>query len=198
MFRLHQRHVVGACAAAFAVSGGAHATPVVLSDPFIQLDNSGLNDIGYATGFTLFIGATVPTALAGKSTTATLSTTNTVTGQPILRELPYSGTTADPGIYTAEVPDTTPGLQGSWTLRFTNGPDVTTQVVALPAGATKLPSITNLTVSGSPANPTFNWQPPAARPVEGYRINLIDQDLVSKSGAFDNIVLTATHRDPDI
>jgi hypothetical protein len=192
---------VGVFAASALLVGAAHATPVNLpaSDPFIQLSNNGPNDILSAPGFGIFIGVSslVPVALAGPSTTATLSTTNTITGAPILRALPYAGTTSTPGGYNTTISDNS-GLYGPWTLTFTNGPDVSSVAVSLPPGATQLPAITNLTVSGSPANPTFDWRPPAGRPVEGYRINLFDQDLTSKSGTFFDVVLTRTITNPHI
>lgn len=194
MFR--NRYVVGVLPAALIFGGIANANPVTLSDPFIQLDNSGINDISFSIGNGIFIGAIVlPAGLAGASTTATMSTTDTTTGTFRQFNLPFGGNTSSPSFYDRTIGDA-PGLHGQWTLKFTNGSDITTSIVSLPAGAAQLPSITNLTIGGSPTNPTFNWQAPAGRPVEGYRINLLDQNLVSKTGTFADGVLSRTIRIP--
>ena len=190
MFRQHRSRAVGALVVIVVFGGVAHATPFALSDSFIQLDDSGPNDISAPVGFGIFLGTNVvPFGLAGASTTGS------ATMGPVSILLPFKGTTADPGGYNKTISDT-PGNRGQWTLTFTNGPDTVTQTVSLPPGATQLPLITNLAIGGSPANPTFSWLPPAGRAVEGYRINLFDQGLRSKSNTFQDVVLTGTVTSP--
>ncbi|HSU07078.1 MAG TPA: hypothetical protein VLI93_16065, partial [Acetobacteraceae bacterium] len=191
MSQQQSRWIRGTAMAAVLVSGPAGATTVTLVDPAIQLSNAGINDIGFFSGFGIFLDADVLGGLAGPGTTVTAFTKDTISGELRRASLPYRGNTADPNTYTDTIPDQA-GLHGRWTMIFTNGGDKTTRDVALPVGATQLPPISNLTISGSKANPTFDWVAPAGRVVEGYRINLYDQNLVDKTGTLANGVLTTT------
>ncbi len=69
-------------------------------------------------------------------------------------------------------------LRNPWTLKFSNGSDQASAVVNLPAGATQVPFVESIALSGSSANPTFSWAAPAGTAVNGYRINIYDKSLI--------------------
>ncbi len=156
----------------------ALADPITISQPFMNLDNRGVNSDGFASGEFFRIGATsvAPNATAG--TTGSGTTIDLSTGQSVTRSIP-----PDPG---PEIPNFfsrlmtySPSLLGPWTLTFVNGADSAQTVVTLPAGQMQAPFVNSITLSGSSATPTFSWTPPPGAVVNGYRVNIYDKSLIS-------------------
>src|SRR5204863_4142786 len=64
-----------------------------------------------------------------------------------------------------------------------------------PQGISQAPFVNTITLSGTSANPTFTWTPPAGTTVNGYRINIYDKALVS---ATNNGQVTSRNLDPTV
>src|SRR6185503_13831620 len=193
---------VTAWVALCAASGGVAAAPISVTNVFDILDSVSVNDIGLVTGNVLFLGSNAVSPTGANGTTGTAQTTNTLTNQIVNWNLGFRGDTAFPnqvstglgpvglganGFPFGGVPDD-PGLRGPWTLTFRNGTD--TMVVTTPSlvGVTALPFASSVTISGSGANPTFNWtNPPGADRVF---INIVDKDRPRATGGFDNVLNT--------
>lgn len=70
-------------------------------------------------------------------------------------------------------------LTGPWTLNFSN-PNTTNGAVSDTlslVGPGEIPFVNSITLSGTSALPTFSWTPPAGVAVDGYRINIYQNDL---------------------
>ncbi|WP_207539154.1 hypothetical protein [Sabulicella rubraurantiaca] len=171
------------------------AAPTV-SSPFEQLYNLGTNTIGFNPGQYIRLGATVTSVTGPNGTSNNLdvirtellpanggfaqaSTTNLVTGNPVLRTMNYAGSPAIGALYTAFAADN-PALRGPWTLSFSDGSGTTSRTTqAIPQGATQTPFVQSVAVTGAGNNPTFSWAPPPGTTVNGYRINIYDQGQIS-------------------
>jgi hypothetical protein len=161
-----------------ALATGLQAAPVVVTTPFFNLENRGINSMGFSTGQFMRIGANsvVPNGLNG---TVGLGTTHDlVTGDLVQRLIPFNPGPIIPNFFQRLLLDN-PNLYGAWDLTFTNGPDATTVTVpALPQGTTQAPFVNSITLSGSSANPVFSWAPYPGVSVQGYRVNIYDKSLV--------------------
>ena len=172
------RGAVALAAAALALGGSAQAATVSINTPFMNLESRAVNSLNFTAGQFLRLGANAvtPNFLAG--TTGLATTTNLVTGALEQRTINFTPSPLLPNFYQRLLP-AQPGLLGPWTLRFTNGADSATAQVSLPAGAGFIPFVDTITLSGTSANPTFTWAPPAGVVVDGYRINIYDKSLVT-------------------
>jgi PEP-CTERM motif len=157
--------------AAFAAPAGA---VVVITTPYMNLENRNINSLGFASGQFLRFGtnSVVPNGGAG-TTGAAIKDSNGTTFT-----INFAPGPAIPNFFQRLVTDS-PNLRGDWTLRFTNGADVATAAVSLAATAQQAPFVNSITLSGSSAAPTFTWTPPPAATVNGYRINIYDKSLIS-------------------
>jgi PEP-CTERM motif len=64
-------------------------------------------------------------------------------------------------------------LTGPWTITFQNASTTPTSVsTTLSLQGGEIPFVNSVTLSGTSANPTFSWSPPAATTVDGYRIDI--------------------------
>jgi hypothetical protein len=176
--------------ATFAVAPcmGAEAAPITITTPFFQLDNVAVNTLGNSVGQRLRLGANsvVPNGLAVPPTTGVATTSNLVTGTAFSRTIGFSPDTVSPNFFIRTLPDD-PGLRGPWSLTFTNGADVATTTVTLPANARHVDFVRNVAVSGSSFNPTFTWNAPANGQINGYRVNLYDRSRQTLTGGADNV-----------
>jgi hypothetical protein len=119
----------------------AHSNPITISDAFLQLYNISDNTLGFASGDRMRIGSDSvrPNANSTPSspTTGVATTSNTLTGATVTKNLTFQGSTASPNIYTNSFADN-PALYGSWTLNYTNTTNTlnTASAIApaLPAG----------------------------------------------------------------
>jgi hypothetical protein len=184
----HRRALLAIAATAVALctgTGGVAAAPISVTNVFDILDSVSVNDIGLLTGNDLFLGSNQISPTGANGTTGTAQTTNTVTNQIVNANLGFRGDTAFPNQVSGRIPDD-PGLRGPWTLTFRNGSDTTAVTTPSLVGVTALPFASSVTISGSGANPTFNWtNPPAADRVF---INIVDKDRPRPSGGFDDVL----------
>jgi hypothetical protein len=162
-------------AAALCVAFAAPACAVVVvTTPYMNLENRNINSLGFSTGQFLRFGANsvVPNGGAGTTGLAIKDSDGTTFA------ISFAPGPAIPNFFQRLVADS-PNLRGDWTLRFTNGADVTTAAVSLAATAQQAPFVNSITLSGSSATPTFTWAPPPSATVNGYRINIYDKSLIS-------------------
>lgn len=150
------------------------AAPVTINTPFMNLENRGINSLGWAPGEQLRWGANsvVPNGTAGTTGLATQVGTGTQ------RTINFNPGPSIPNFFSRNVTDA-PALRGDWTLKFSNGADSATASVGLSAAAQQAPFVNSITLSGTSANPTFTWTPPPGATVNGYRVNIYDKSLVS-------------------
>ena len=161
-----------------SLSLAALGDPVTIGTPFINLENDGVNSDGFSVGKFLRIGANSAVPNGDHGTIAYGETTDLVTGQDIIRPIFFTPSPLLPNFYQRRLDDR-PSRYGPWTLNFVNGADRSTAVVTLPAGTTQAPFVNSVSLSGTSANPTFTWAPPAGATVNGYRIQIYDKALIS-------------------
>jgi hypothetical protein len=154
------------------------AAPVAIATPFMNLEHRAVNSLGFTAGSFLRIGANAVTPNGAAGTTGFGTTTHLVTGATVTRNINFNPGPAIPNFFSRYMADD-PALYGPWTLHFNNGGDSSTRVVSLAANAQQAPFVDSITLSGTGANPTFAWTPPAGTTVNGYRINIYDKSLVS-------------------
>ena len=175
------RRIAGPLFVAVGIALGvpaAHADPVTINTPFMNLENRAINSLGFTTGEFLRIGAVSVTPNGTLGTTGVGTSINLLTGALETRTIPFNPGPVIPNFFSRNLGNN-PALYGPWTLTFTNGADSASTVVSLPAGATQAPFVNTITLSGTSANPTFTWAPPPATTVNGYRINIYDKALIN-------------------
>jgi hypothetical protein len=164
----------------------AQAAPVKISDTFMNLENRGINSLGFAPGQLIRFGASsvTPNGLGGTTGLATQAGTGTT------RIINFNPSPVVPNFFSRYVTDTQ-ALRGDWNLKFTNGSDSAGGNVSLSASATQAPFVNSITLSGSSLEPNFAWTPPPGATVNGYRVNIYDKSLISgnNSGAVVTINL---------
>lgn len=160
------------------------ADPVTIVQPFMNLENDGINSLGFAAGDFLRIGATSVTPNFDDGTFGYGTTTNLLTNQPVSRTIYFDPGPAIPNFFARYLTDN-PALYGPWVLTFVNGSQSNQAVVSLPAGQTQAPFVNSITLSGTSQNPTFSWTPPSGTAVNGYRINIYDKSLISNTNNGD-------------
>ncbi len=157
----------------------AQALPVTVSTPFFNLENRAVNSLGFTSGERMRIGAVSVRPNGSAGTTGVGSTVNLTSGQTFSRSIPFGPSPAIPDFFS-RVMAYDPNLVGPWTMTFTNGSDTRSVTVSLPAGTQQAPFVGSITLSGTAANPTFSWAPPAGTHVDGYRINIFDRALINQ------------------
>jgi hypothetical protein len=160
------------------MAAAAQAAPVTITTPFFNLENRGINSLGFTAGQVMRIGANsvLPNGAAG--TTGVGSTINLANGSVFSAGINPVTSPLLPNFFLRFLPDN-PDLYGAWTLTFTNGGDSASVVMpALPAGTSQAPFVNSITLSGTSTHPTFSWTPPPATVVNGYRINIFDKSLI--------------------
>lgn len=151
------------------------AEPVTITTPFINLENRAINSLGFTAGQFMRIGANSVTPNGDAGTTG-LGTHALAAGGTASRVINFNPSPLNPNFYSRVFADA-PTLRGDWTLTFTNGGDSASRNVTLAASATQAPFVNSITLSGTSANPTFSWTPPAGVAVDAYRINIYDKAL---------------------
>ena len=174
-FRITPLALVSLCLAAAGTA--AVAAPVSISNAFMNLEHRAINSLGFGSGNFLRIGAGSVTPNGSAGTTGVGTTTNLVTGAPVSVNINYDPGPSIPNFFSRYMADN-PALYGDWNLTFRNGSDSATAVVSLPPGTTQAPFVDSITLSGTGANPTFSWTPPAGAAVNGYRVNIFDKSLI--------------------
>ncbi len=168
---------LGAALCAVLSAPGAWAAPVSINTPFMNLEHRAVNSLGFSAGSFLRIGANAVTPNGAAGTTGVGTTTHLVTGATVNRTINFDPGPSIPNFFSRYMADDR-ALYGPWTLRFNNGSDSTSAVVSLAANAQQAPFVDSITLSGTGANPTFAWTPPAGAVVNGYRVNIYDKSLV--------------------
>jgi PEP-CTERM motif len=161
-----------------ALAGPCLAAPITITDPFLNLENRGVNSLGFLSGTFFRFGANsvVPNGTAG--TTGVGTTSNLLTGASVSNSINFDPGPVIPNFY-ARYLTANPALYGPWTLTFTNGTDTASALVTLPTGQAQAPFVNSITLSGTGVNPTFSWAPPPGTVVNGYRVNIYDKSLIS-------------------
>ena len=123
------------------------------------------------------------------ATTGFATTTNLTTGNTFAPTVPFDPGPASPNFFQGSFAiSANPSgnhnpinLTGPWTITFENaGTSPTNVSVPLPPlTGSELPFVNSVTLSGTSANPTFSWTPPMGIPVNGYKIDIYQNDLVS-------------------
>jgi LysM repeat protein len=177
----------------FAVIGmlsSAHGQSLVVSDPFLQWYNVGPNDLSFSSGDFIRYGATDVTPNGFSGTVADAVTTNFTTGASIVRSMSPITSAVTPNFFngllrictTSCAPtanDNPANLTGPWSLNFSNSSTTNSPVsdtLSL-VGSGEIPFVNSVTLSGTSALPTFSWTPPPSVAVDGYRINIYQNDL---------------------
>lgn len=160
----------------------ALAAPITINTPFMNLEHRAVNSLGFGVGSFLRIGANAVVPNGNNGTTGVGVTTNLVTGATVTQSILFNPGPAIPNFYSRYMNDN-PALYGTWTMTFTNnsGGSVNTASaqVSLPAGTQQAPFVNTISLSGTSAQPTFTWTPPAGAQVNGYRVNIYDKALIS-------------------
>jgi hypothetical protein len=180
----------------------ALAQSLSVQDTFLQWYYGSPNNIGFSTGSYVRVGASsvIPNGFpigSPGATTGTASTTNLSTGAPIVVPLnPEIITT--PNFLNTLFPICTTGcspsannnpsnLTGTWTLSFSNATvnnSPVTDTLSL-VGPGVIPIINSVSLSGTSALPTFSWTPPSGTTIDGYRIEIYQNDLVGPHNTGD-------------
>lgn len=160
----------------------AHAIPVTINTPFFNLENRGVNSLGFTPGERMRFGAVSVLPNGNGGTTGLATSVNLSTGLAVSRNIPFGPSPIVPNFFSRTLAYD-PNLLGPWTLTFTNGADSRSVTVDLPAGTTQVPFVNSITLSGTAANPSFSWAPPAGTHVDGYRINIYDRSLINQDPA---------------
>lgn len=180
----------------------AHATVIGLSasDYFLQYYNVGPNNLDFTSGQAIRYGASTvipnpanPNAPIG-GTTGTATTTNVDTGNTITRNIGFTTSAATPNFASGQITlcgqattsactaggNSNPAnLTNPWTITFSNSATTPTSVFTTLslAGTGELPFVNTVSLSGNTAAPTFSWTPPAGVEVDGYRVNIYQNNL---------------------
>jgi hypothetical protein len=156
---------------------GAHAEPVKILQPFINLENRAVNSLGFTTGQRFRIGANAVTPSGG--TTGTATQLDPVTLQPAAAPLEvfYGGGPVSPDFFSRTLA-IGPSTYAPWLLKFTNpNAEPAQTTLQLNADAKVVDFVKSITLSGTGSNPTFAWTPPPNTVVNGYRINIFDKSI---------------------
>src|SRR5262245_34324295 len=108
---------LAAGAAAALVATAAQSTAVTVTTPFMNLENRGINSVGFSVGQFMRIGANnvVPNGQGPNGTTGIGTTTHRTTGATVTRTIPFAPSPVIPNFFSRLLPDD-PNLYGPWTL----------------------------------------------------------------------------------
>jgi len=165
------------------------ATPITITDPYLQWFNLGPNNLSFGSGEFVRYGATsvVPNGPTG-GTIGTATTVNPITNQTVhLNNMVGTTSAAVPNFFEGRLtvcssscnPNsiTNPAnLTNPFNLTFSNGGDTASRQLSL-SGQGEIPFVNSVTLSGTPQAPVFSWTPPPGTTVEGYRINIYQNNL---------------------
>lgn len=188
-------------------SSSAQPTALDVNDAYLRYTNQTPSVLLGAGGEKIDFGATEVTPNSTAGTTGVATTANVSTGAILSFAIPGEPSPADENSFGGDVAvcttscsptaDNNPAnLTGPWTLTFenpgTSNGSVSTELSL--AGPGFLPFVSSVTLSGTSANPTFSWSPPAGvgptgATVDGYRIDIYQNGLSSNPNS-DLIIST--------
>lgn len=178
------------------ISSAAHAVPLTVSNTngaYLQYFNlsssiafgAGSERIRYGAGSVIPNGS----GLGGiPATTGSATTTNLATGNVVVNSIRFDPGPVDPNNFQGSFivsanptsNDNPDNLTGPWTITFQNPATMPTSVSStLSLVGSEIPFVNSVTLSGTSASPIFSWSPPAATTVNGYRIDIFQNDLIS-------------------
>jgi hypothetical protein len=182
---------------AIASSSAARATVLTVTGPslwYINISPSAL--FGAGSERILFAGDSVipnGSGLGGfPATTGFATTTNLSTGDTITHAIGFDPSPISPNFFAGSTSICTMActpsgnnnpinLQGPWTITFQNpgtAPTSVSNILSL-AGPGEIPFVSSITLSGTSAQPTFSWSPPAGIALDGYRIQIYQNNLTT-------------------
>lgn len=169
----------------------ASAAPVTINTPYINLENRGINSIGFTSGQFMRIGANSVTP-NGSAGTIGVGTHALPDGSTATRNISFIPSPLNPNFFQRLFLDA-PALRGDWRLTFTNGADSAFRDVNISSAATQTGFVNSITLSGNSLTPTFTWSPPKDTTVNAYRVNIYDKSLITpgNSGQVMNLDLPA-------
>lgn len=191
--------------------GPALANPITITDPYVQWYNVGPNNLNFWSGEFVRYGATsvVPNGPSG-GTTGFATTINATTGNTITLGMLGQTSPATPNFFggllgicnpcSATANNNPANLTNPFTFHYTNGADTATVQKSL-AGAGEIPFVQSVTLSGTAQAPTFSWTPPPGTTVDGYRINIYQNNLEtfnSKGQVIDFGQVTSKNVGPNV
>jgi hypothetical protein len=175
----------------------ADATVLSASGEYLYYQNSGPSLLFGSGGKAIFYGADTVTPNIGSPTdgltTGTVTTTPVSTGVPVTHPISATPQPVDPNLASGSFlintsnPNATNNpvnLTGPWTFLFQNSNTAPTSVstqLSL-AGPGEVPLVNNVTQTGSTQTPTFTWTPPPGATVDGYRVNIFQNNLQGSGG----------------
>jgi hypothetical protein len=156
------------------------ADPINVSGSFQYRQNFGPNTIGEAEGERIKVGAVSVTPNGAQGTTGT-ATQGAITGP-----LTFSTSGAISGGFVPAMPDrchrgsTIASLTGpSWLLSFANGPDTNAVFTPDLAGASSVPLVQDLAMSGISLTPTFVWTIPNGFAPDVLAVSIMDRSTLA-------------------
>ena len=193
------------------LSSLAHGTPLTVppSSVFLQFINTSPSIIFGAGGEAIRYGANnvVPNGNAatngvGVATTGIATTINTATGATLVHSIPFFPGIVDPdnfqGAFFICTTTCTPSgnnnpsnLRDPWTITFQNAATTPPNIQnTLFLQGLEIPFVSSVTLSGTVTDPTFSWSPPIGVPINGYRINITQNNLVNNPPPNSGLILT--------
>ena len=192
--------LVGASSGAYAAA--VVSPPLTVSDPFLQYQNFSPNPLGFTLGEAIRYGAVGVTPNGAAGTTGIATTTNVATGGTITRNINFLPSPLTHDFFVGSLAICTTNcsptgnnnpanLTGPWDITFSNptttpgSVSITTLHTPLPTSPSiplnlvggEIPFLNNVTLSGTSAAPNFSWTPPPGLAVDGYRINIYQNNL---------------------
>lgn len=180
MKALCRPHTIAAVILAGAAAA-AQAAPVTISTPFINLENRGINSLGFTSGQFMRIGAVSVTPNGANGTTG-VGTHVLPDGTTARRTINFNPSPLNPNFFQRNFNDA-PELRGDWRLTFTNGSDSNFRDVSIAPTVQQVGFVNSITLSGNGITPTFTWTPPPNTTVNGYRVNIYDKALVTPNNS---------------
>ena len=156
------------------------AVPVTVATPFFNLEHRNVNSLGIGAGSFVRFGANSVLPNGSNGTTGVAIRDS----DGLTRFLNFAPFPLSPNWFERYLVDS-PTYRGAWTLRFTNGTDVTTAAIHLDPLAQQAPFVHSVTLSGTASAPTFSWAPPPGAVVNAYRVNIHEK---LPNGNWGNIV----------
>jgi hypothetical protein len=177
--KVHLSQKIAAAALALAASTApGWSTPITVDLAYHFLDNRGFNSVNLPVGVRQEWGAVLVLPNGASGTTG-----NSVQNAASI-PLNFQPSSLNPNQFVVSRPaDLVPN--GSWTMTFTNGTDTTVVNTPNIAGASLIPLVTAMSVSGSGNAPTFTWTQPAAN-FDAQRIVIRDISQIIGNGGINN------------
>jgi hypothetical protein len=169
----------------------AYATALTVSSTngvFLQYINQSPSIIFGSGGEAIRYGAGSVVPNGDMGTTGFATTTNLATGNTVTRSVGFDPGPVDPNNFLGQFNisanpssnNNPSNLAGPWTITFQNAGTTPTSVsTTLSLQGGEIPFVSSVTLSGTSAKPTFSWSPPAGTNVDGYRIDIFQNNLVS-------------------